>query len=117
AKGMYAESLALSEKASQPDYTFYAQMGYSYAKLGRRPEANEILTKYKENEKTKYVMNYWIGVTYAALGEKDAAFAEFEKAYRNHDWFLQRLKVDPFIDNLRDDPRYKDLLKRLNLPE
>jgi TolB-like protein/Tfp pilus assembly protein PilF len=117
AKGMYAESLAITEKASRPDYTFYAQMGYSYAKLGRRPEAEATINKSKEAEKTKYVMSYWVAVTYAALGEKDAAFAELEKAYQAHDWFLQRLKTDPFMDPLRDDPRFNDLVRRIGLPQ
>jgi hypothetical protein len=67
--------------------------------------------------KTKYVANYWLAIVHAALGEKDAAFAELEKAYQAHDWFFQRLKVDPFMDPLRDDPRFKDLVRRLGLPE
>ena len=46
-------------------------------------------------EKTKTVSHYWEAITYAALGEKDKAFVELEKAYQAHDWFLQRLKVDP----------------------
>ena len=46
---------------------------------------------------------------------EDGAFAELEKAYQHHDWFLQRIKVDPFMDPLRDDPRYNDLLKRIGL--
>jgi hypothetical protein len=53
-----------------------------------------------------------VAVTYAAIGDKDNAFAELEKAYKSHDWFLQRMKVDPFLDPLRDDPRFEDLLKR-----
>jgi len=44
------------------------------------------------------------------LGDKDQAFAELDRAYDEHDWQLQR------INPLRDDPRYKDLLKRMNLP-
>jgi hypothetical protein len=48
---------------------------------------------------------------------RDAAFAELEKAYRAHDWFLQRIKTDPFLDPLRDDPRFKDLVRRIGLPE
>lgn len=115
AKGMYVESLAIMEKASQPNNTFYAQMGYSYAKLGRRSDSEAVINKWKEAEKTTYVMSYWVAVTYAALGEKDAAFAELEKAYQSHDWFLQRLKTDPFMDPLRNDPRFNDMIKRLNL--
>lgn len=61
-------------------------------------------------------MNYWVAITYAAIGDKEAAFAELEKAYQNHDWFLQRIKVDPFMDRPRDDPRFADLVKRIGLP-
>jgi serine/threonine protein kinase/tetratricopeptide (TPR) repeat protein len=115
--GMYAESLAISEKATQSNRSLLAGLGYAYAKSGRRQEAEAVLKQWKEIEKTKYVANYWLAIVYAALGEKDAAFAELEKAYREHDWFLQRLKTDPFMDPLRGDPRFKDLVRRLGLPE
>jgi len=117
AKGMYAESLLISENAALADYPFYAHKGYAYAKSGQRQKAEDVLKKSKEAEKTRYVMSYWTAVTYAALGEKDAAFVELEKSYRQRDWFLQKLKVDPFLVDLREDPRFKDLLRRMNLPE
>jgi Predicted integral membrane protein len=119
AKGMYAESLAITEptlQAGKPN-PMLAQAGFAYAKTGRREEAEAIINKWKEAEKTKYVMNYWVAVVYANLGEKDAAFAELEKAYQAHDWFLSRLKVDPFMDSLHDDSRFKEMVKRLNLPQ
>jgi serine/threonine-protein kinase len=117
AKGMYSESLSISEKTLDSSFPFLAQLGYTYAKTGRRREAEEVISKWKEAEKAKYVMSYWVAITYAALGEKDAAFGELEKAYQAHDWFLQRLRVDPFMDPLRDDPRFADLVKRLGLPQ
>ena len=61
-------------------------------------------------------MSYWLAISYIALGNKEAAFGELEKAYQAHDFFLQRLKVDPYMDPLRDDPRFIDLVKRLNFP-
>ena len=115
--GMYAESLAISEKVTQSNRSLLAGLGYAYAKSGRRQEAEAVLKQWKEIEKTKYVANYWLAIVHAALGENDAAFAELEKAYREHDWFLQRLQTDPFMDPLRGDPRFKDLVRRLGLRE
>ncbi len=117
AKGMYAESLAILENTRQTDSLLFPQMSYASAKMGRRQQAEDVIKRWKENEKSNYVINYWIAVAYAALGEKDAAFAELEKAYQSHDFFFHRLKVDPYLDPLRNDPRYEEMLKRLNLPE
>ena len=117
AKGMYAESLAISEKTPQTDALLFPQMSYAYAKMGRRQQAEEVLRRWREIEKSEYVLNYWMAVTYAALGEKDAAFAELEKAHQAQDFFVQRLKVDPFLDPLRSDPRFADLIRKVGLPQ
>jgi serine/threonine protein kinase len=117
AKGMYAESLLISEKSAQTNFPFFHDISYAYAKSGHRQEAEAVINKWKELEKSKYIMNYWVASSYAALGEKDAAFAELERAYQAHDWFLPRIKTDPFMDPLRDDPRFKDLVRRVGLPE
>ncbi|MDX6445455.1 MAG: eukaryotic-like serine/threonine-protein kinase [Blastocatellia bacterium] len=115
--GMYAESLAIAEKAAQSNRSLFAALGYAYAKSGQRGKAEAVLNQWHELEKTKYVANYWVATVYAALGEKDAAFAELEKAYQAHDWFIQRLRSDPYMDPLRDDPRFKDMVRRLGLRE
>ena len=114
-KGMYAESMAIAEKSLDSDMPFLSDAGYVYAKTGQREKALAIIERWKEGEKKKYVMNYWVAITYAALGDKDGAFAELEKAYQNRDWFLQRLKVDPYMDPLRDDPRFDEMVKRIGL--
>ena len=54
-------------------------------------------------------------VIYAALGDKDKAFVELEKAFDEHDYLLPRINVEPFLDPLRDDPRFKDLARRIGL--
>ncbi len=56
-------------------------------------------------------------IYYARLGEKDKAFAWLERAYEKHDAAMFRLKVEPDWDPLRDDPRFKDILQRMNFPE
>ncbi len=47
---------------------------------------------------------------YAALGEGDQAFAYIDKEYATGGWYLNFLKVDPDLDPLRADPRFKEML-------
>ncbi len=58
-----------------------------------------------------------LGMSYAVIGEKERAFSWLEKAYQQHDPALAQLKVDPSVDNLRSDPRYPALLKKLGLSD
>lgn len=118
--GMYDESIAINEQTLKTDPTSQfalRNVGFAYARSGRRREAEEVVQKFKDLRKTQYVLSYRFASLYAALGDKEEAFAELEKAFDEHDWQLQRIKVDPFMDPLRDDPRFKALLKRMNLPE
>ncbi len=59
----------------------------------------------------------YTAVIYARLGDKDQAFAWLEKAYKEHDRLIYLMKVSPSYDLLRDDPRFQDLLRRMNFPE
>ena len=60
---------------------------------------------------------YGAATIYGALGDKDKAFAELGKVFCARDWGISRINVDPFIEPLRDDPRFKDLVRRMRLPE
>lgn len=118
--GMYTEAIELSEKSLQTSPTsqpFLRVAGYANAKSGRRREAEEVIRKFKDMAKTQYVASYYVASIYAALSERDEAFAELEKAYAERDYLLPRLKVDPMMDSLRDDPRFKDLVRRIGLPQ
>ena len=65
----------------------------------------------------QYVPTCRLAAIYAALGDKDKAFEELRKAFEARDWELFRLNADVYWIPLRDDPRYKEIVKRLNLPE
>jgi hypothetical protein len=54
---------------------------------------------------------------YAALEENDAAFEWLQRACEDHDMWVNFLKMDPRMDQLREDPRYNGLLKAAGLPE
>ena len=58
-----------------------------------------------------------LAVAYAHLGENDLAFEQLERCYRDREFGMLTLKTNPGLDNLRSDPRFADLLRRLGLPQ
>lgn len=118
-KGEFAEGIAELQRAraveDQP--WIVGTLGYAYAVSGKRGEAKKLIDELKELSKLRHVPPYWIGVIYAGLGEKDEAFAWLEKAYAERTSWLVWLKVDPMLKSLRSDPRYADLLRRVNLSQ
>ena len=59
---------------------------------------------------------YSIALIHAELGHKDEALVWLEKAYKEHGWAMCQLKVLSTWDPLRSDPRFQDLLRRMNFP-
>ena len=58
-----------------------------------------------------------IGQLSALYGEPEEALSWLERAYEEHDPLMTQLKVDPYLDSLRSDPRFQDLLRRIGFPE
>ncbi|MBX3292079.1 MAG: tetratricopeptide repeat protein [Acidobacteria bacterium] len=112
----FAEAIELMESApiDEVSQRLLARFrGYAYAKSGRRSEAEAILNKYRSDPEFSAQSAAMI---YGALGEKDKAFAALDIGFtRKQD--MARMKVDPLFDDLRDDPRFAALLKRMGLPE
>jgi serine/threonine-protein kinase len=121
ANGMYQEAISLTEKPLQADpanQLMLQVVGYAYARSGRRNEANAIISRFKEISKTQYVISFFVATIYAGLGENEKALAELEAAFQERDWRMSALlKLEPTLDPLRDDPRFRELLKRMKLPE
>jgi lipopolysaccharide biosynthesis regulator YciM len=82
---------------------------------GEKTKAVEVLTNLKELSEQGYSLNYDIAFIYCGLGDKEKAFEWLEKAYKEKEEGMEYLKVDPAWEILRSDPRFKSLLKRLNL--
>jgi tetratricopeptide (TPR) repeat protein len=115
-KQRYDEAIAEFQRAKELGQGPLAlwSIGYTYAITGRKPEAREILKEFGQLSRDGYVSPYFMAGIYAGLGEKDQAFEWLYKAYEEGEWLS--LKLDPFLDNLRSDPRFQELLRRLNLP-
>lgn len=112
-----AEALAAAEKVR--DYPgAYETLGRVYAQLGRREEALAVIKKLGEdfaNGDTRAATG--IAFVYVVLGDKEKTFEWLEKAFQVRDSDLPRFWLGPTFDPIRDDPRYKDLLKRIGLPK
>ena len=98
-----------------------AYLGQAYARAGRRDEAQKILARLTEEAKSRYVSAYSFAVLFLALGEKDRAFYWLEHAYAHRDMIslgepLDYIMVNPMVNPLRSDPRFKDLVRRMGLP-
>jgi serine/threonine protein kinase/tetratricopeptide (TPR) repeat protein len=87
-----------------------------YSKSGYRSAVRRYAELEEEQSKRHYIDPARIAVNYAAIGEKDKAFALLEKAYAEKSGWLAYLKVDPSFAPLRSDPCYADLLHRMGLP-
>ena len=115
-KSMYQEAFAEFEKALSiaPGNTQALwRVGYAYAVTGRRAEAQKVLD---DLSKKKYVPAATMAIIYTGLGQKDQAFRWLEKSYEEHDSGpFSFIKVYPIFDPLRSDPRFADLLRRMNL--
>ena len=84
---------------------------------GNKVEAQKVLVELKDLSQRRYVSPYGIAMIYVGLGDKEQAFQWLERANDERNTELTLLKVDPRLNPLRDDPRFKDLLKRMNMPE
>ncbi len=82
---------------------------------GKRNQALGILNEMQTTK--EYVSPAELAVLYAGLGDKEQAFAALERAYAARDFQLQHLKVEAGYDSLRSDPRFADLLRRVELPQ
>jgi TolB-like protein/Tfp pilus assembly protein PilF len=118
-KGMYKEAIAEIKEAIVLSNGSYGRknLGLVYAASGNRVEAMKILEVLKEESKNAYVSPLSIAQLCVGLGLKEEAFEWLETAYKIRDGNLCLLKVWPIWDPLRSDPRFQDLLRRLNFPE
>jgi len=117
-KGDFSAALAEYQKAHQLneyDPHVLALTGRLYAVTGKRAEALAAIAQLKSMATQRYVPDYSIALVYAALDEKDQAFSLLEKSYRDHTVDMLTLYYDPLIDNLRSDPRFADLQRRVGL--
>jgi tetratricopeptide (TPR) repeat protein len=118
-KGTYQEAIEQVREAirlSRDNLAYIAALGLEYAAAGRRVEALNILNDLKARSKHEYVPSGLFFQLCSAVGEKGEAITWLEKAYQEHDAVMLGIRGVPPSDPLRSDPRFQDILRRMNFP-
>jgi len=115
-KGRLSEAIAEFQKAFElnNDPFSLAMLGQGYARNGQKDEAQRTLARLNEEAKSHYIAPYALALVQIALGDKDHAIEELERAYSEGETnYLFAIKVDPMLDNLRGDPRFEALVQKV----
>jgi hypothetical protein len=85
--------------------------------MGRKDEARQILAQLSQAREQRYVEAYGLAIVHLGLGENNEALYWLEQGYRDRDGFnMAVIRVDPFLDPLHGDPRFKALAEKI-VPE
>ena len=121
-KGMLSEAIVEFQHGVDIDNEQsenWAGLAHAYAVSGKKAEAekivNDLITK---STKGSYVSPYNIAIIYAGLGDKEKTLTWLERSYEERSYYLPvYLGTDERLDFLRADPHFKDLMRRLGLPD
>jgi len=112
----FGDAIAALRKAislSGPATTFISYLGYANARMGKHREARQMIAQLERVSKRQYVSSYFIAVIYLGLGDLDRSFEWLEKAYEERSGFMAFIDVEPMLDALRSDPRFKALAEKI----
>ncbi len=118
ANGQPDRAITVLEKTLSLNSRSPAVMGVlirAYAHAGRRADAMKLFHELKQRQRNNYVPAAAFVNAYLGLDKKEEAFTWLEKAYEEQSNILGLLKVHPYFDPLRGDPRFKDLIHRVGL--
>lgn len=108
----FNKALSLSEESSETK----ALLAHVHAVSGNKRQARNILNELTEQSKYRYVSPYHIATIYAGLGDQDRALKWLDEAYQDRQNNLIFLNYDARMDDLRSNPRFLELLKKVGFP-
>ena len=117
-KKMFGEAIkdyryALELSPGDPNYL--AALGHVYASSGNTSAARNILDTLFVGNKVEPVSPFFIALVYAGLNDKEKALEWLENAYKEKSGSVRYLKMEPRLQNLRNEPRYIALMKKIGL--
>jgi eukaryotic-like serine/threonine-protein kinase len=122
-KGMYKEAISSLQEAVRlslqegggDDTESLATLGHSYAVAGERAAAEMIINELNERSLKRFISPFYIAKIFTGLGEKDIAFEWLEKSFLEREEWITYLGVNPVMDILRSDARFRSLMARIGL--
>jgi eukaryotic-like serine/threonine-protein kinase len=117
-QGRHAEAISELRQAvemSGGSPLMKGMLGHAYAGAGDIEAARKMIAELTESTDGRYVSPYNVALIYAGLGETDKALPELEKAHEQRALFLAWINVEPLFDNVRSDPRFAELVRRIGL--
>ena len=93
-----------------------AALGLAYAVSGKKGLTAKMAEQFKAEAKKRYIPPTYFGMLFAGLGDRDTALEWLEKAFQERADGLTWLGVEPMLDEMRNDPRFQHLIKRIGLP-
>jgi serine/threonine-protein kinase len=112
-KGNFAEAIALYSKAQETTHLPSSGLAITYSRMGRQADAKNILAQLVQAREKRYVSAPLIAAISTALGDKEGAFRELERAYEEHSGVLQWIAFLPEFRALHSDGRFPQLLQRI----
>jgi len=113
-KGNFPEAIALYTKAQEATHLPSSGLAITYTRMGRHIDAQNILVQLLQAREKRYVSAPLIAAVSVALGDKEGAFRELERAYVEHSGVLQWIAFLPEFRALRSDARFPQLLRRIS---
>jgi len=116
---MYVEALEIwkASYAARDDHDAIDALAQGYAEAGYEGALSRVAEMLIARSRASHVTPWQIGTLYIRAGKTDEALAWLEKAYDARDQNMPYISVDPIFDDLRDHPRFQELLRRMNLPQ
>ena len=118
-KGMHTEVIVELQEAfrlSGGSPLVLGWLGRAYGISGQRDEAHKALRELEQQSKRRYVAPFNLALVYLGLGETERAFEWLEKSREDRSfWLVYLIRFAPLFEGVRSDPRYQDLLRRMNL--
>ena len=118
-QGAFTEALAAlrrSDELLKDNLVVKADLAHALAVSGRKADAEEALRNLLAISHTRYVNPFEIGLIYIGLGQSEEAFQWLNRAYKERSDLVVYLRVDPRLDPVRSDPRFQEMVRRMNFP-